>query len=1141
MTFTLINASAGSGKTHTLTHRIAAEVRAGLSPSQLIATTFTRKAAAELSDRVRRTLLEEGMLEQARGIDSALIGTVNSVFGLLLQEFALDAGISPEARVLDDASQRTAFSAAIDAKVAQIGADAQDLVARMELDGVEDPDPTRGEKGSWRISVRRLAEEARINTLGAEDLRRAADDSWREYAEAALPAAGTDLRPAWLSRLDLAIAGLRADLAASEDPDPAAGKPPIAKGSVAGVAKHVRTLEQLRRTLADADRCPWSAWVRIARVAERKAVNPEAGDYAYSKDVDLALQGLAEEVRDDLLSLPALQGDIRAMITLIMETAADSLDAYAAHKRELGLIDFIDQEVGALALIRSSERVRAVIRSRFRLLAVDEFQDTSPVQLALFLELSRLIEDKIWVGDPKQAIYGFRAADPTLMLGVIAQLEAGTSDLGTGSIENLEHSWRSQEPVLELVSSIFPRIFPDLPPERVAIGPAPEAARRRAASGRAPGRLEAWITPPRFRKNGKRWPPTAAEHTTAIADGVAALLEEPGTGPGDVAVLVRTNRTRDAVVAALAARGIPASGEGTPILATREGRILRAGLAVTLDLSDTLALTELVDLLTDHAAHGRWFAALAEAPDAPARRQVFEDWWRDPALAGLRALREDCISLTPEEMVTALVDALDLPERIRAWSDPEQRLRTLDAVRAVAHEYADRARASSAPITLTGLRAELDALDRGPDLEGIPDTVWVGTIHTAKGLEWSRVVVLLDPDPKERPQTDGVFIVPAAQLDVTAPLAGRRPRCWPSVLPGFAPLQEALAASEHARRRARGAREEAGRLQYVAFTRAQDVTILSGDGCAPLLDTLLAPAPEPREAEPVPLLRWESGGAHIHVAGGPSLPAVVRTLRIEPPEGEQYTSAATALAATDLVGLGRPAPRAGAAARFQASASVSADDLGSIGAPRRIGPALVAHGDRDWDRVGEAVHAYLALPLASLDTEQRAQAAQRLVQRWAVSRAIGPEALLRAGEAWQGFLADELPRAQLLTEQPIAWWNEDDQVMEGWIDALLRLPGGGAVLVDHKTYPGDDPVAHVREHYLGQMDTYARALRASGVEVERVLIHLPLRGEVLEVTLHRDGPADPTGPADASRRDAPSGPTAASQPTLPGLQGVLDV
>src|SRR5699024_12884642 len=92
MSFTLINASAGSGKTHRLTHEIADRLRDGLHPSQLIATTFTRKAASELVDRVHRTLLAQHRFGDAQGIDSALLGTVNSAAGRLMREVALDLG-----------------------------------------------------------------------------------------------------------------------------------------------------------------------------------------------------------------------------------------------------------------------------------------------------------------------------------------------------------------------------------------------------------------------------------------------------------------------------------------------------------------------------------------------------------------------------------------------------------------------------------------------------------------------------------------------------------------------------------------------------------------------------------------------------------------------------------------------------------------------------------------------------------------------------------------------------------------------------------------------------------------------------------------------------------------------------------------
>ena len=233
---------------------------------------------------------------------------------------------------------------------------------------------------------------------------------------------------------------------------------------------------------------------------------------------------------------------------------------------------------------------------------------------------------------------------------------------------------------------------------------------------------------------------------------------------------------------------------------------------------------------------------------------------------------------------------------------------------------------------------------------------------------------------------------------------------------------------------------------------------------------------------------------------GGVLPAVVRApAGVLAEDAERFDARRSPLAASDLVG---PRPRdAHVAARFQASGVGSEGVAGTVSEPRRIGRRLVTGGGPQWERVGEAIHAYLAMPLAHLDDAQRRAAAARLVERWAVARAVEPSVLIEAGEAWAGFLAAELPGAEELTEQPITWWNEDDQVMEGWIDTLLRLPDGQVVLVDHKSYPGDHPVEHVREKYLGQMATYSQALAAAGLAPSRVLIHLPLRGEIVEVEL----------------------------------------
>lgn len=1060
MTFTVINASAGSGKTYTLTHALADRIAEGLDPAQIIATTFTVKAAQELSGRIRSTLLDRHQVDGARGIDSAMIGTVNSVAGRLVTDYALDAGISPDVQVLDETTQKTAFSAAIARTAAAVGSARSDLLARTSHDGAEDDTFSRTQ--AWMARVRDVADAARTNLLDAEALRAAVETSWQAYRAAAeLPEAVPDQRPRWLHELDARIGDLAAQLQAGE----------VAARSVNKTQSDLETLRGLRRRLAQHDRAPWESWVKIA-------------DGGFGAVAKRTLAPLSQEISETFTADAAWQRDVRDLMALVLETAAQSLEDYDRFKRELGLIDFIDQEVQALRLLRSSQRVRESVSSRFRLLAVDEFQDTSPVQLALFLELSQLIEDKIWVGDPKQAIYGFRDADPRLMQDIIAALETGGTVFGQGEVTDLSASWRSAACLVDLSNAVFTPVFAQvgMPEDRARLRIPPQRAAEAAG-----GALEVWEA-----QRSRGGVLSAAKHAAMIAEQIRERIENGSFAPGSTAVLVRKGTEREAVIAALQARGVPVAGAAHALLSTREAQLVRAGLAAVLDADDTLALTELVVLLEDHTAHDTWFADLMAAED---RDAVFAAWWQDDTLAGLRRVRRACVGYTPVEMIQALIDALDLPQRIKRWSEQDARRRSLDALLALAARSCERRRSAGAPVTLSGLRADLDAWEDGPDLEDLPDAVWVGTIHAAKGLEWDHVITYLPAKDRAREHHWGVLVRSADGIDVTAPLAGRTLQFWPRLA---VPAETAalLAASAFATGRAAREAEERARVHYVALTRAARTGVLAVAGQQTVLDALVPGREDP-------LVQWGGDGLRIAGAAEP-FPARVTRVAVDELVADAPRRLAPrpdALAATDipLRPTGEAVHRL--AARFQASGVASADGLGTVGAPRRIGRRLVERGGPQWERVGEAIHSYLALPLGHLDADQKETASQRLVERWLVSRTVDAGVLREAGVSWMAFLAAEFPGAEVLTEQPISWWNEDAQLMEGWIDTLLRLPDGRITLVDHKSYPGEDPVGHVRTHYLGQLHTYARALTAAGLPPDRILVHLPVRGEVIEVAL----------------------------------------
>ncbi|MFZ2562474.1 MAG: UvrD-helicase domain-containing protein, partial [Corynebacterium variabile] len=183
--WTIIRASAGSGKTYRLTELLTDRLThptddgSVLRPSQIIATTFTRAAAAELTDRIRGTLVDRGLLDQAAALPTALIGTVNSVTGRILTDFALDAGRSPDLAVLTEQSQQTAFTRATDHLIAEAEDAHRDLLARTGYDAVED----RGfysRSTNWAGTIRSVTDHARSNNIPAEDLAGFAEASITE-------------------------------------------------------------------------------------------------------------------------------------------------------------------------------------------------------------------------------------------------------------------------------------------------------------------------------------------------------------------------------------------------------------------------------------------------------------------------------------------------------------------------------------------------------------------------------------------------------------------------------------------------------------------------------------------------------------------------------------------------------------------------------------------------------------------------------------------------------------------------------------------------------------------------------------------------------------------------------------------------
>ena len=148
--------------------------------------------------------------------------------------------------------------------------------------------------------------------------------------------------------------------------------------------------------------------------------------------------------------------------------AGEALSRFQAIKTERGLIDYEDMEQLALRAL-DEPAVAERLDDELELLLVDEFQDTNPMQLALFMKLARFAREVIFVGDVKQAIYGFRGSDPELVHRTLDALrERGCS------LEVLGSSWRSRPPLVRYLNTVFAAAFERDGKDRALVELAPQ-------------------------------------------------------------------------------------------------------------------------------------------------------------------------------------------------------------------------------------------------------------------------------------------------------------------------------------------------------------------------------------------------------------------------------------------------------------------------------------------------------------------------------------------------------------------------------------------------------------------------------------------------------------------------------------------
>jgi ATP-dependent helicase/nuclease subunit A len=681
----VVEACAGAGKTWMLVSRILRALLDGVPAHEILAITFTRKAAAEMRERLMDWLREFAAAEPAariealrqRGMDAELAVQQQAALGGLYRQ-VLEQGRTVEIHTFHGWFSRLLRAAPLDL-LAEIGLPPEPAL-------IEETAELRPQL--WRRFLGRIDGDPALRGDYAELVRELGRRSTDDWLLAAL-SRRTEIEAAQLGgSLDASVAPPDACKAAWDGVDAEAALGTAdwtgrllalarAWGAHSGVTaqKHAALLEQAVSLPDPAARFE----------AVRKALFTDKGEPRKKLPELAGWPALADELQE-LAELREQQRACR-LHGCMVRLSAVLLEAYAELKRERGLADMADLEAGAVRLLRDatlSGWVQERLDARVRQVLIDEFQDTSPLQWqALQAWLAgyagagggtsgREPPGVFIVGDPKQSIYRFRGAEPRVFAAASDFVVHGLGGRRLGC----DHTRRNAPAVLAALNAVFtaageegafsgfrPHTTASTAPGRVralpVIARADRAGRKaRAAEGNAPARAEG-AAPARIEgagdgpagglAGGLAFEPTVGgPDPTAAPPGIDAwrdTLTTPRLLPEE-ALRLQEGRQIAAAIAELVAGGVPA---GEVFVLSRKREALR------------WVAQALRERGIDHVApEDRALLDAPEARDVIAVLDALVSPGHDLSLA--HALRCPLFGATDEELI-----ALSRPARPGGW------------------------------------------------------------------------------------------------------------------------------------------------------------------------------------------------------------------------------------------------------------------------------------------------------------------------------------------------------------------------------------------------------------------------------------------------------------------------------------------
>ena len=778
-----VSAGAGSGKTRVLVQRFLYILSLGLQepvrtflPGEILSLTFTRKAAAEMRDRIRKALEAELSADsdseywqrQLNGLSQAQIGTIHSFCSNLLRSNPAECNLDPAFVVLEENDNNEFLVKKVKTRLRRL---------------LHEGDPAAvclcDEYGS------RSLQEQTVMLLKKGVV----------FAEPEITKVYEEIR----SEISLKAKLLQPEFTGE-----------LAESCSAGNSKVLKeNLEKIRKALAELTKQENAAFLReVSRMLTRRGKNGEA--------IGRIKERLQLAASYPLISRAAALASVWARYLVQMQ-------AYIkAQKMERGVLSFDDLEEMALELLETHPEVLQKCRRQFRYIMVDEFQDTNERQRQLIYLLcggdrNRLKDSRLFVvGDPKQSIYRFRGAD----VSVFAKVRNEIRETG-GEVIQLRDNFRTVNTVLELCNALFPDVMGTDREKDVCYEP---------LQFHRQSELLPQLCVFRYGKKS-----SAQQARKKEADYLAACLAEQhsdGVAYKDMAVLLQNMTHIDTVTEALRNASVPYTvADGRGFYDRIEVQDMMNLFSFVINPHDDLTLTGIlrsVYIGLHDAALTRIHLGLSAYRQETGRAVSLWDFLSHETVVleeNMQHLLQRAVSVLQQLLMAGTV--LNLPDfckEIRRLLHPEivlsvqdnreEQLADLQKFFRLANDFSVQKQGAvyEFALRLAHLKDE-DVREAAADVAS-DDAVKIMTVHKSKGLEFSLVAVpFLEVQAKS--DTDKIAYHPEYGLGIS-----------------LRDAEGATAPSEALKRiktyQKDKDREEKARLLYVAITRAKDRLFLSG-------------------------------------------------------------------------------------------------------------------------------------------------------------------------------------------------------------------------------------------------------------------------------------------------------------------------